>query len=920
VSTQLPLDCRLLLAAMVRGPGAEHVIGDIHERFADDLESGTDRARALRVARWRARRQAVATIWSWWRPSAVRLRWRGKISPRAATHAAGAGATASFGGGWGFESWISDIRIALRSSRRRLRLSLAVVFTLGLGIGATTTIFSVVNGVLLRPLPFEDPARLVAVGTTFPGREWTDVPGLQHLAGTSMLNYLDFKERARSFEDLAALELTSVLLPDMGDGPQLVQAAMVSEEFFGSLRVSPAMGRFFLPEEYRVGDASVVVITHSAWQQRFGADPAAVGSTIERVGSPVTIVGVLPRGFKPPETIFRTTPDFWLPLQPDHPRYASRGMRSLYLLGRLRPDVSVEQARTEMQVIADQLAIDFPDGNVYPNGTHFGAGVNGLLEETVGSTGRALRLFLGAAGLLLAIAALNAATMLLARGLDRLRELGVRVALGASRVRIFRFLLAESVVLSVFGGLFGLLVAYVGVEVFLRFAPVSIPRTSAVVVDGRVVLVASLVSIGAGLISGLLPAWRHARRSPGDQLRSSGSRGMSGSEGRLRGVLVAAQMALAVVLVAGAALLANSLLRIQSVSPGFDPDGLTSMRVAVKRPGAPEGEATWEAWDLLLREVEAVPGVTAFAGATNPPYQDPFWAPRILLPGEPDETGRSGVAGYAITPGYLETVGTRLVAGRDFTAADGPGDPNVVLVNQAFVREHLGGQNPIGLRLRQVESDYEIQHEIVGVVENVIQTRAEDGMRPAVYFPYTQTDWPLIQVVVRSGLAPEVLIPELRKAAARFSPYVPPADLRTMEARMAATWTTPRFQAILIGSLALTALLLAAAGLYGSLSHSVGRRQRELGIRMALGAKPAGVLAMVVRQGVRLSVTGAIVGIVAALALTRMLEGFLYDVEPTDPATLAAAAVMLALVAVLACVLPARRATRVDPVEVLRAE
>jgi putative ABC transport system permease protein len=911
----LPAFYRLLLTVLVWGRGAEYVIGDIQERFSEDLESSSRGS-----ARGRLRRQVLATIVTWWHPTALKRRLR-RDEHRAAERADAISAVSPKVSN-GIETWFLDFRYAARSLKRQMRLSVAVVFTLALGIGATTTIFSVVNGVLLRPLPFQDPAQLVSVGTTFPGREWSnDVPGLQHLAGTSMLNYLDFKERARSFEDLAAIEQTSVLLPDMGNGPELASSAMVSERFFRTLRVSPTLGRFFLPEEHLTGSGDVVVLSYSAWQQRFGGDPNILGKTLDRVGTPATIVGILPAGFRPPEAMFRSPRDFWMPLQPDHGRYVDRGGRSLNILGRLRTDVSVEQARTEMQRIADQIAIEFPDGNVYPNGTHFGAGVNGLLDQTVGASGKILGIFLAAAGLLLLISALNAATMLLARALDRIRELGVRVALGASQSRIFRFLLIESLLLSVGGGALGLLLAFAGVSTFRRFAPSSIPRIDGVVVDARVVLVAFLVSIGAGILAGMLPALRQARQMPGAQLRAAASRSTSSGEGRLRAMLVAGQMAMAVVLLTGAGLLAGSLTRLQSVSPGFDPHDLASMRVGLKRPGAASDEASWQAWDLVLREVAAVPGVGAVAGTTNPPYQDPDWAPRLLLPGEPIETERHGVAGFAITPGYLDAVGTRLLAGRDFGPQDGPGDPGVVLVNEAFVREHLNGRDPFTVRLRQFDHhEHESLWEIVGVVENVIRTRAEDGMRPAVYMPYTQVEWPLVQVVVRSQLEPEVLFPELRRAVSRFSPYVPPVDIRTMEDRMSATWTTQRFQALLFGSFALTALLLAAAGLYGSMAHAVRRRNRELGIRLALGAKPGGVLAMVVTQGVRLSAVGVMVGLAAALGLTRVLEGFLYEVEPSDPFTLIASAVVLTLVAVVACLLPAHRATRVDPIEVLRSE
>ena len=817
-------------------------------------------------------------------------------------------------------SVIQDLRIAARNIQRRPGFALGVALTLGLGIGATTTIYSVVDGVMLRPLPFEAPEELVAVGTTFPGREWEEgADGLQHLAGTSVANYVDLEERARSFQALAAVEQSSILFPDEGQGPELAAAARVSAEFFDVLSVSPALGRMFVPEEYHSGSEAVFLVTYGAWQRRLGGDPDVIGGSLNKVGLPATIIGVLPRDFAPPEALFSTVPDFWMPLQADHGRYASRGMRSVSIVGRLSAGTTVEEARTETTQIAAELARVFPDGNVYPDGSYFGIGVNGLHEETVGTTGRALLIFLGASVLLLMLAALNAATLLLARSLDRMRELGLRVALGAGRMRVTRLLLAEAGLLSALGGAIGVALAYGGVQTFLRLAPSSIPRTSMVAVDGRVLAVAAAISMTAGLAAGLLPALRLTSRAPWTRLQSAG-RTVAQPGSRLRSALVGGQVALAVLLLSSAGLLFTSFMKIRAVEPGFEPEGLLSLRADLKRPGAPEGEHMWQGWDQVLAEVRAVPGVEAVAGTSNPPFQSPFWAPRLLLPGDPADLWREGISGYSISPGYLETVGTRLVKGRDIEVQDGPEAKLVALVNETFVRTQLNGADPIGLEVNHSERDATQSIRIVGVVEDVVQGRAEEGRRAAIYVPYTQTEWPFVQVVVRSQLPAEVLMPELRQAIARFNPVVPPRDMRTLEARMSASRTTPRFQAMLLGAFALVAMLLAAAGLYGSLSHAVGRRQRELGVRMALGAARSGVLWMVLRQGLGLSVVGFVLGIAAALGTTRILAGFLYEVEPTDPVTFGGVALVLLVVSVAACLVPARRATGVDPVNVLRAE
>ena len=902
----IPLLDRLLLA-LVRGRGAEFVVGDVLERYAADLAGGM----AAWKARRRLRRQAMATVASWWRP--------GVVSDRR-MHGNG------IHGGWGMGGLMKEFSIAIRSVIRKPGAALAVVATLGLGIGATTSIYSVVDGILLRPLRYEDAEELVAVGTTFPGREWDDEGGgLMHLAGSSMPNYLEFEVRARSFSGLAPIHWSSVLLPDEGSGPELVNTAFVGEDFFSILAVSPALGRMFGPDEYTVSAAETpVLLSHGAWQRRFGGDPAVVGQPLTPVGTPTTIVGILPADFTPPEALFGPVPEFWFPIQPDHARYQDRGGRGLVIVGRLAPGSTVQSARAEMSSIADAVAVDFPDGNVFPDGSHFGAGVNGLLEHTVGSSGKILGIFLGASALLLLIAILNAATLLLARGVDRTQEMGVRVALGAGHARIVRLMLAESLVLSFVGGLMGILLAFAGVAAFHRYGPSSLPRMTEVAVDGPILLVTVALALAAGLFAGLLPALRATGSVPWAGLGGAGSRGASGGGTRLRTTLVSGQLALAVLLLSGAGLLLRSFVELKSVEPGFRAEGLITFRAVTKRPGAPEGEESWQAWDLVLNEVRSVPGLQAVAGTSNPPFQSPYWAPRVLLPGDALDSRREGITGYSVTPGYLEAVGTRLLRGRDIAAQDVGGGQRVALVNEAFIADQLGGGEALGVQLRMTGSDEGeaglINVEIVGVVENVVQTRAQEGAVSAIYVPYSHADWAFVQVAVRTDRPAEQVIPELRRAVARFNPVAPLMDVRTMEDRMAATRTDPRFQALLLGTFSLVALLLAAAGLYASLAHAVGRRSRELGIRMALGARRGGVLSMVLLQGMRVAGAGLIVGVAGAMALNRVLRTFLFEVEPADPVTLAAVVLLLAAVAASASILPARRATAVDPVTVLKSD
>lgn len=907
---------RVLLRVLIRGPGAEFVIGDLLEAYESDLQAGATRSEArlrLRVGIVGSGHAALlARLRRRPRQRGMRVdgvREQGTVGERRETRALGE----MMGG------WVQDLRIAARSLRRRPAFTMGVALTLGLGIGATSAIFSVVDGVVLRSLPYPEAERLAAVGATFPTREWADEESrLQHLAGVSMLNYQDFAQRNRSFERLAGLEVISALMPDQGDGPELVRAARVSVDFFEILGVSPVLGRTFLPTEEEVSSDAVVLITHGAWQRRFGADPDIVGRALGDVQGASTIVGILPADFRPPEAFLPGPPEFWMPLQPDHERYADRGGRSLSIVGRLAPGATVESAREEAQLISADLAEEFPDGNVYPDGSHIGIGINGLQAQTVGRTGRTLRIFVGAAALLLLLSTMNSATLLLSRALDRMRELGVRVALGAGRVGVVRLLLVEALLLAAAGGVVGIAIAFVGVEGFVRLAPRSIPRLGEIAVDGRVLAVAVMVTLGSGLAAGMLPAVRLGRAGKRFSL-DAGNR-TTGEQGhRLRSVLVSAQVATALVLLSGGGLLVSSFGRIMTVEPGFEPDGVVTMNIALKRPGAPDAEA-WQEWDAALAELESVPGVAALAGTTNPPFQSPFWAPRLLLPEDGPEVRRDGIAGYAITPGYLAAIGTEVVSGRGFDRSDGPGAEPVVIVNEAFVRTQLDGRDPLGVVLRQSEGDSESAMRIVGVVEDVVQTSADEGPLPAVYLPYTQTDWPLMQAVVRSSIPADLLIPELRKAVARFNPVVPPRDVRTMRDRMAASRVSQRFQATLVGAFAVVALILSVLGLYGSLAHAVGRRQRELGVRIALGARGASVMQLVLRQGLGMVAAGLAVGLVVSLYANRLLAGFLYDVEPGDPLTLALVSILLVTVSVLASLVPARRATAVDPVEVLRAE
>jgi len=828
----------------------------------------------------------------------------------------------------------ADWKTSVRSLGRRPWLSLGVTLMVGLGIGATTTIFSVVDAVILRPLPYQEPGRLVTIGALAETAGSADpATGLEALVPMTSDLYRRFRERATSLDQTAGVTSNRIVLADENGIEEQVLGARVSADFFPLLGASPALGRTFLPEEYSITADGVAMITYEYWQSRYGGDPDVLGQTIESTAATdvprSTIVGVLAEGFQPPEPFFPPgeAPRVYGPM-PEADQASHRIVLSVQAVGRLAPGASLATAREEASRLSEELGAELADVGHMPGGGSSQIGLNDLRAETVGSTASSLWIFLGAAALLLALTAMNAAALFLARALDRRQELGVRMALGARRWRVVTLLLAEATLLSVLGGALGVALAYGGVAAFLRVAPTSIPRLSEVAVDGRVLAVAALATIGTALVAGLLPALRLTGPDTWSRIQSGG-RTASEPGSRLRTALVGGQIALAMTLLCGAGLLFSSFLRIRASDPGFDAEGLIALAPAPRGPlmfRVDEIRGVWRTWDPVIEAMRGVPGVESAAGASLLPFQAPTWAPRLLLPGDDPETVRTGIAGYVVSPDYLPTMGIAVLRGRGIEAGDAPEAEPVVVVNEEFVRSQLGDQDPLGLMLtRTVESPFgasdPVAMRIVGVVENVIQSRVEEGPRPAVYLPYGQADFGQVVSwwsVVRTELPTEAILPELRRAVGEADRL--PQNVSTMWERMASARATPRFQAMLLGAFAVIAMLLAVAGLHASLAHAVRRRQRELGVRMALGADRGSVLRMVLAQGLRVSLVGLALGVAATLALSRVLAAFLYDMEPYDPATLLGVAAVLILVSAAACLAPARRATTIDPVRVLNAE
>ncbi len=882
------------LLSLIRGPKSEYLKGDLDEWLTEEAERRArhEQPRSFEV-------EVARSVIEWWKPRS----FAGRLRSRRMSGSAGL---------------LQECRYALRSLWRRPAYAILAVGVMGLGIGATTTVLTVVDRVLVRTLPFPQAERLAVIGSTFPDREWReDVAGLQHLAGFSLANFLDWEQRSRAFEQLAGIEQMVVLLPDRGAGPELVQTAAVTPNFFDILQVRPALGRTFLPHEYSTGSPDVVVLSHAAWVTRYGADPSAVGQTLGSLEGGTTIIGVLPEDFEVPEALATEVNPFWFPINLDSDRYASRGRRGLSGLGVLRPEATIETARADLAAIAGDLADEFPDGNVYPDGRRLGAGANALQAHTIGATGRPIVLFAGAALLLLLMSGLNTANLTLVRGMTRDREIGVRRALGASRGSLVRLFVMETGMLAVGGGVLGLAMAQVGIAAFRRLGPTSIPRMAEIGLDGRIALYATLITLGAGVATGLIPALRLTRQTDRGTHGGSGTRTTSGSS--IWRWTVGVQVALSMLLMVSAGLLMESFIRLRSFEPGFSPESALTFQQGLKRPGT-EGLATHQLWDEMLEQVDALSGYHDVAAGSNLPYQAPNWAPWVLLPDDDTDSHRTGIAGYVVTPNYFSALRIPILEGRSLERTDGPDGLPVAVVNEAFVSNHMSGRSPIGttLRLRQEDSLREVR--VVGVVGNTVQGRAQEGLLPALYVPHTQTDWPSAWVFARAVGDPLSGVDAVRTSIAKINPYVPPRFVATMESRITATRTEPRFNASLAMAFGLVSLILSAGGLYGALSFGVRRRLHEIGVRMALGATRLSVLRLVLAQGLGITAVGAAIGLIVAQLGGGLIRAFLFEVQPTSLAAIVTVTASLLVVATLASLGPALRATRVDPVRSLSAD
>lgn len=806
---------------------------------------------------------------------------------------------------------LADLRRDLRYGARVLIASpvftAVAVATLALGIGANTAIFSVISAILLRPLPYPDPGRLVMIWETTP--EGWFIP-------VAPANYLDWKERSHVFEDIGLSRDTTYALTGSGE-PESISGYRFSENFFRVMGVAPQLGRTFLPEEDLPGASPVVVLSHGIWQRRFGRDPGVLGRPIVLNGTSHTVIGVMPPGFDHPGGT-----QLWTPLALDPALMSRRDARFLRLVARLKPGVTPLGAREEMAAIARVLETEHPATNAGR-----GARVVLLRDMQVGDIRPALLALAAAVGCVLLIAAANVSSLLLARAAGRGRELAIRMALGAGRWRVVRQLLTESVLLALTGGLLGLLLALWGAEALLALVPrgianLNIPHIDRIPVDGPVLAFTLLVSLATGAVLGALPALRATRSAPAISLKDSGPGLTEGSRSRRAGgALVAAEMAIAVVLLVGAVLMLRTFLVLRGQPLGIDPSNVVTAQVFLPGYRYDDAAKRLAFLDGVLDRLSALPGVRA-AGATNYLPLSGFWGTVSFVADglPPPPAGQEPEADdRRATPGYFEAIGMRLVRGRGFTPRDTGGSPQVAIVNETLARRIWGERDPVGSRLNLGDAREPSWWEVVGVAGDVRAFGAGTEVHAEIYRPFAQTSFPLIAFAVRAG-DPAALAPAIRSAIREVDPDQPILQLTPMESLAASSLATRRVSAVLIGAFAGVALLIAAIGVYGVTSHAVARRTHELGIRMALGAARRDLLLLVMRQGLRPALAGLAGGLAGAWALTRWLRSLLYGVSPTDLSTYVFVGLLLMAVASLACWVPARRATRVSPMIALRTD
>jgi predicted permease len=809
-----------------------------------------------------------------------------------------------------------DLRYGLRVLSRSPGFSVATILVLALGIGANTLIFSVVNAVLLRPLPFQDSSRIMQIWHVPPARSF---PGLT-LFSVSPANYLDWQSQGHSFEEMAAYGGATFNIGGK-ERPEAIQAAPVAAGFFSILRVHPALGRTFSPEEDRPGQGHVVVLGNTLWRDHFGADPGIIGRNIVLDGETYNVIGVMPPKFKFPDFA-----QLWVPLAWTNEKRAVRGNHNYMVIGRLKTGVDILSAKAEISAISSRLEQLYPEDD-----KGWGATLVPLREQIVGDVRPALLVLLGAVAFVLLIACANVANLVLAKTLSRRKEIAIRTALGASRLAVLRQVLVETVMLSLTGGALGLFLARFGMTLIVKLLGDRLPRATEITLDAQVLTFTVFVALFAGILAGVLPAVRFTRTDVSEALKQGQSRGSSDSGGsKTRGLLVISEVALSLVLLIGAGLMLRTLWQLSRVQPGFDPNNVLTMAIPVPATKFHSPAAQISFFDRVLQRVRATPGVEAAGVIDDLPLDNGGSHQAITIEGQPvvPMADQPEVDIRLVSPDYLRTMRIPLIRGRDLTDADAAGRSAVVLISASLASRFWPNEDPLGKHVTLTFFP-DAAREVVGIVGDV-KLDSLDETRPVatVYRPLDQVSAPPsepwrsfgMSLAVRTSADPMSVVSAVTSAVHQVDAEAPVADVNSMEGLISASLSPQRFNMLLLGAFAGLALLLAAVGIYSVLSYTVRRRVREIGIRMALGATHSDVLSMVVADGMKPILVGVGIGLAAALALGRVVSSLIFGVRATDPLTFALVAALLVAVGLLATVIPAYRATRVEPVRTLREE
>jgi putative ABC transport system permease protein len=799
------------------------------------------------------------------------------------------------------ESFLQDLRFSFRLMAKNPGLTAVMIFTLALGIGANTAIFSVVNAVLLRSLPIENPEQVVTI--------FESSQNVQTLEA-SPADFIEWRDHNGSLQDIAAYYTRKYNLQG-GAQPEVLDCGLVSPNLFQLLGANAIEGRLFLPQEGEPGATRVAILSDALWKRHFGADPGVVGKPINLNGADTIVVGIMP-----PEFMFPfqgRTVDLWLPLVFAPNQLRNREHHFLYVIARMKPGVTVAQAQADLDVINSRLQQEFPQTN-----ESLRVKTVPIREQVVGNLRLALMILSGAVGFVLLIACVNVTNLLLSKASSRLKEMAIRTAIGASRGRLIRQLLTEGVIISLAGGILGLVLAAWGTKLLIGLAPSSLPRISKVETDAGVLTFTLLTTALTGILYGLVPALQASKPDLNETLKDSGRTSTEGGSRRLGNLLVVSELALSVVLLIGAGLLIRSFLRLQEVNPGFNPQDVLTMQIRLAPPKYTNATHATTFYREFLERMGRLPGVVSVGSVSHLPLSDMNLGLNFTIQGQPPDNPRDlpEAEFRSVSPSYFDTMDIPFMKGRAFTEADDQNQPPVAIVNETLARRFFANVDPVGQNLN-IEGE-QTPRQIVGVVADVKHFGLAADAKPEVYAPFPQRPFPFMAFVFRASGDTSRVAASVRNEILTLDRDQPLSNIKTMEQYMSESLSRPRFNTFLLSLFAALALVLSVIGIYSLMSYSVTQRSREIGIRMALGAQPMEVLKLMFSHGVKLSFAGVMIGVVAALALTRLLSTLLYEVSATDPIAFVGVPLLLMLVVLAAIYIPSRRATKVDPLIALR--